>query len=204
MSRTGPNVLIIMCDQLRADALGCYGNAIVPTPNIDALADGGVVFTNAYSQTPVCVPARQNMLTGRHSHELELMENGREPIGKFPHLAEVMTQAGYRTAAIGKMHFHPPRTPHGFVHMELSEEIPADRNDDQYLMYLRDKGFEHIHEPHGQRHETYYEPQISPLPADETTTAWTARRTAAYIRDSADHDQPFFLHDRFHQAASAV
>ena len=53
-----PNILLIMCDQLRASALGCYGNSVVKTPWIDSLARDGVVFDRAYTQTPVCVPAR--------------------------------------------------------------------------------------------------------------------------------------------------
>ncbi|NLX06407.1 MAG: sulfatase-like hydrolase/transferase [Phycisphaerae bacterium] len=190
--RDRPNVLVVMCDQLRADVLGCYGHPIVRTPNIDRLAETGVTFTNAYSQTPVCVPARQNLLTGRHSHQLDLLGNANEPIGRFPMLAELLSRAGYATAAIGKMHFHPPRQPHGFAHMELSEEIPENRDQDDYLIYLRDNGLGHVLEPHGQRHETYYEPQISVLPAQHTTTAWTARRTAAYIRQAAGTDTPFF------------
>lgn len=187
-----PNVLIILCDQLRADVLGCYGHPIVKTPNIDRLARSGVVFENAYSQTPVCIPARQNLLTGRHSHELELMENTRKTQDRFPPLATLLAQSGYHTAAVGKMHFHPPRTPYGFEHMELSEEMPKTRDEDDYLKYLSDHGFEHVHEPHGQRRETYYEPQISVLPAQHTTTAWTARRTAEFIRRSEDDKEPFF------------
>ena len=189
---TKPSVLLIHCDQLRADVLGCYGHPFVKTPNLDRLASRGAVFENAYTQTPVCVPARQNLLTGRHSWELDLLENRPEPEGKFPHLAELLGEAGYQTIALGKMHFHPARTSHGFQVMELSEEIPRRREDDEYLGYLAGKGFGFVREPHGQRHETYYEPQVSALPAEHTTTAWTAERGAAHLRRCAQEKQRFF------------
>ena len=61
------NVLVIMTDELRRDTLGCYGNKIVQTPNIDALANRGVQFENAYTPSPICVPARASIATGQYS-----------------------------------------------------------------------------------------------------------------------------------------
>ena len=59
-----PNVLLLMADQLRADCLGCYGNRMIQTPNIDRIAHEGVMFTGAYTSTPSCTPARSALLTG--------------------------------------------------------------------------------------------------------------------------------------------
>ena len=64
MNEERPNILLIMCDQLRADSLGAAGHPLVRTPNIDRLAASGVQFTRAYTESPVCVPARINALTG--------------------------------------------------------------------------------------------------------------------------------------------
>ena len=65
-----PNILIIMADQLAAQALKLYGNPVCKTPNLDELANQGIVFENAYSNNPVCVPSRASMLSGLLSPEI--------------------------------------------------------------------------------------------------------------------------------------
>ena len=98
-----PNILIIICDQLRYDALGCYGNKIIQTPAIDKLSSESVTFTNAYTSSPICVPARITMLTGRHDFTFN------KPYGhkNTPHLSHILKSSGYHTAMIGKAHlFH--------------------------------------------------------------------------------------------------
>src|SRR5262249_37485370 len=60
------NVLWIMCDQLRYDYLGCTGHPVLKTPNIDAMARRGVLFSNAYVQSPICGPSRMSFYTGRY------------------------------------------------------------------------------------------------------------------------------------------
>ena len=61
-----PNFLFVMCDQLRADYLSCYGHPHLHTPNIDRLASQGVMFSNAYCQAPLCGPSRASFYTGRY------------------------------------------------------------------------------------------------------------------------------------------
>ena len=61
-----PNILWICSDQQRFDSLGCYGNPFVETPNLDRLAQEGILFEHAYSQSPVCTPSRASFLTGRY------------------------------------------------------------------------------------------------------------------------------------------
>jgi arylsulfatase A-like enzyme len=68
MPRDRPNLLLFMPDQLRADAVGAFGNPVVQTPNVDALAGEGVVFANAYSQHSVCAQSRISMFTGLYPH----------------------------------------------------------------------------------------------------------------------------------------
>ena len=62
-----PNVIVCLCDQLRAFEVGCYGNEIIRTPHIDCLAREGVRFDLAISNNPVCMPARSALLTGQYS-----------------------------------------------------------------------------------------------------------------------------------------
>jgi arylsulfatase A-like enzyme len=113
--RPRPNVVLIMADALRQDALGCYGNPIVRTPNIDRLAQGGVRFDRAYVTTPFCSPARASVLTGRWPHAHGLWDNG----VRWPHdtttLATVLDAVGYRTGIVGKghldVHYNVPDSP---------------------------------------------------------------------------------------------
>ncbi len=63
-----PNIVLFMTDQLRRDALGCYGNEICKTPNLDAMAEQGVCFENAFTVSPVCSPSRASSMTGLYPH----------------------------------------------------------------------------------------------------------------------------------------
>ena len=78
MSEKQPNILWICTDQQRWDTLGCYGNPFVHTPNIDALAAGGVLFERCFSQSPVCTPSRASFLTGRYPRTTRCRQNGQE------------------------------------------------------------------------------------------------------------------------------
>ncbi len=190
-----PNILIIMCDQLRADVLGCYGNQFVQTPNIDKIAKNGVTFLQAYSQTPVCVPARYGLMCGKAPFQLGLTDNMQVPTVLEKPLPQMLKQQNYYTCAIGKMHFSPVRSHFGFDRMFLSEEVPGHLHDDDYLLYLQQQGYSHIIEPHGKRSENYYVPQISALPEHIHTTAWTADTTCEVIRQN--HNRPFFIFSSF-------
>ncbi len=190
-----PNLLLIMCDQLRADVLGCYGDSLVQTPNIDRLASQGVCFNHAYSETPVCVPARHGLLSGLYPFQLGLVENCPLSAEITHPLPEMIRQQGYTTLAIGKMHFSPPRRHYGFDRMILSEEIPSHIQDDDFLQFLQANGFADVIEPHGVRSDHYYEPQVSPLPEEFHTTAWTAAQTCEAIRKN--RNRPFFVFTSF-------
>ena len=99
-----PNVLFILCDDLRPDALGCYGSAHVRTPNIDALAAGGVTFANAFCTTSLCSPSRASILTGLYAHRHGVRDNFTELPAQFPHWPGRLQAAGYQTAYLGKWH----------------------------------------------------------------------------------------------------
>jgi arylsulfatase A-like enzyme len=99
-----PNVLFIICDQLRADHLGFAGNQVVRTPNIDSIAARGMVFDNAWVANPVCMPNRSTIMTGRMSTAHGVVFNDRSlDWGGYTHV-RTFREAGYRTALIGKSH----------------------------------------------------------------------------------------------------
>ena len=136
MSR--PNLLFIMPDQLRADFLSCYGADFIDTPFIDSLADGGVLYPNSYSPSPVCVPARCVLLTGRDAIANGVLGNQHflrsdlEQTGVRT-WAQILSEAGYLTASIGKMHFYPWDASLGFEHRVICEDKRwLDIEDDYY------------------------------------------------------------------------
>jgi choline-sulfatase len=119
------NILFIMSDQHNAHALGCYGNSEVRTPNLDRLAKEGVRFENAFCQTGQCCPSRYTIFTGRYAHSHGLRWNGvRENLGETT-IAEILRDAGYMTATIGKHHMKYSPAEHGFDHVVDTMEYNA-------------------------------------------------------------------------------
>ena len=97
-----PNVLFVICDQLRADHLGFAGNSVVQTPNIDAIAAGGTVFDRAYVNNPVCMPNRSTIMTGRMPSAHGVVFNDRSLDPNVNTFVAQLRDAGWRTALIGK------------------------------------------------------------------------------------------------------
>jgi len=99
-----PNILYIFSDQQRSDTLGCYGQNLAVTPNLDKLAGAGVVFNNAFSVQPLCGPARSCMQTGRYATQNGCHINGL-PLKESPdNLGSLLSATGYKTGYIGKWH----------------------------------------------------------------------------------------------------
>ena len=99
-----PNVLFILCDDLRWDALGYAGNRYVKTPNIDRLAREGVAFKNMFCTTALCSPSRASILSGLYAHTHGVVDNFTEYPTNRPHFPRVLKAAGYDTAYVGKWH----------------------------------------------------------------------------------------------------
>lgn len=101
-----PNILIIISDQLRRDALGLYGDQNICTPNIDALANSGIQFNNACSTYPLCVPFRFTLMTGQPAHTRMIPTLGWRMSPAERTLADEFNEAGYETAYFGKWHLY--------------------------------------------------------------------------------------------------
>jgi arylsulfatase len=101
-----PNILLIMCDQLRADALGCTGSW-VKTPHIDRVAREGIRFTNCVTNSPVCLPARISMATGHYPHNTGVWDNCPYELPEgTPTWMSAIRDVGYRTSVFGKTALH--------------------------------------------------------------------------------------------------
>lgn len=101
-----PNVLFIFSDQHNAQVLGCAGDDIIRTPNLDRLAREGVTFNQAYCQNPLCVPSRASLLTGRQSRNIGIYTNTDMLEPNSCTIPRVLSANGYRTCLIGKAHFN--------------------------------------------------------------------------------------------------
>ena len=109
----GLNFVVILADDLGYGELGAYGQKLIRTPNLDALAAEGLRFTDAYAAAPVCAPSRCSLLTGLHSGHATVRENPWGPGGQAAlsdrdfTFAEALRARGYRTALVGKWGFGP-------------------------------------------------------------------------------------------------
>ena len=108
------NLLIIMADEFTSKALGCYGNSLVRTPNIDALAARGTLFRSAYTNNPICMPARAAFATGRYTHETRYWDNVIAYDGRVPSWAHRLSAHGHDCVSIGKLHYVNAEAPTGF------------------------------------------------------------------------------------------
>lgn len=104
-----PNIILVFADDLGYGDLGCYGQKLIKTPNIDQMAQDGILLTDFYSAAPVCAPSRCSLITGKHAGHAFIRHNVNQlPLGQLPipeeevTIAELLKQAGYSTAAFGK------------------------------------------------------------------------------------------------------
>lgn len=192
-----PNILFLFTDMQRADTIGALGNGVIRTPQLDRLAREGTAFTNAFSPSPVCVPARCCLHYGHYPQRTGLCDNGRMPEDNGLSYAETLGSHGYRTHAVGKCHFTPDhRARRGFQSREMQEECQSDANADDYLGWLEANGLD-SYEPHGARGEMYYIPQVSSLPAEAHPSQWVGDRSVAFIEEASRSDQPWLLFSSF-------
>lgn len=120
-----PNILFIMTDQQSTRGVGAYGGPAI-TPNIDAMASGGVRFENVACPSPICVTSRSSFICGKHPHRNDIWDNGSPFACDEITLPYRLAAAGYRTLAAGKLHFIGADQLHGF-HDRLTPDVyPAD------------------------------------------------------------------------------
>ena len=186
-----------MPDQLRYDFLSCYGADFIETPNIDRIAEKGVLFNRAYSQHPLCVPARTALMTGMHAIETGVLDNGQFLRGDYAECgikpwAQLMAEAGYYTAAIGKMHFYPWDLRMGFQYRSICEDKRWIEIRDDYYHFLKERGKRKLH---GNEHEGYFENKgaiVNRIPYEEQCDYFVGREACRFI-ENYGKDEPFFM-----------
>ena len=109
------NVLVLLSDEHTRRVMGGYGNPIVRTPHLDALAASGTRFASAYCQTPICVPSRGSLATGRWPHTIGSWDNATPYVGtEAPSWGHRLTAQGHRVTTVGKLHYRRVDDPSGF------------------------------------------------------------------------------------------
>lgn len=193
-----PNVILILCDQMRGDALRADGNRFIETPNIDYLASRGTRFRRAYTAVPSCIPARSILWSGQRQWHTGVLGQGRGQ-GPMPNdfahtIAGEFARAGYRTHLVGKGHFNPHRASMGFQTMELDES--GRMPDSEHRQWFRTHAPEGVTpDDHGVAFNSWH---ARPWHTEEHLhpTAWTMSRSLAFL-ESHDCAQPFFLNISF-------
>jgi arylsulfatase len=192
-----PHVLLITTDHWPAHLLGCAGHPDIQTPTLDELARCGRRFTNAYSECPVCIPARRSLLTGQcpRSHGDRTFQTTLE-MPSVPTVAECFGKAGYQTFATGKLHVFPQRARAGFDDVLLAEEgRPHWGVWDDYDIFLGDRGYAGRQFDHAMSNNQYTARPWH-LPEDCHVTSWTAREMSRSIR-RRDPTRPGFWYMSF-------
>jgi choline-sulfatase len=109
------NLLFILSDEHSRRVLGCYGHQMIRTPHLDRLATSGVRFSDAYSNSPICVPSRAALATGRHVHQIRFWDNAIPYDGSVKSWHHRLREAGHEVTAIGKLHFRSADDDNGFT-----------------------------------------------------------------------------------------
>ncbi len=189
--------MFILPDQLRADFVGCYGADFAKTPNIDALAQNGVMYNRCISPSPICVPARASMLTGENALANNVLHNGawlapnHEECGLHT-WPKILSEQGYNTVAVGKMHFYPWDILEGFQERIISEDKRHVHIKDDYAIALAEQGHQKYH---GLDCEGYVETKgcfENPLPKALQADTWICDKACDYIKEYKE-DQPFAM-----------
>ncbi|MBD8065984.1 sulfatase-like hydrolase/transferase [Devosia sp. PTR5] len=177
-----PNVLLICADQWPSQLLGCTGRPDIETPTIDRLASVGTRFSRAYSETPICGPARRALMTGTDAR----VHGDRTfkpdlPMPPIPTLAGCFRDAGYQTNAVGKMHVFPVRHRIGFDDVKLSDNGRSAIAHDDFDAYLSEQGHAGEEFLHGMSNNEY---SWRPWHLDERhhNTNWVTREACKTIK----------------------
>lgn len=188
-----PNILLVLSDQLRTDALGCYGGTRIATPHLDDLARRGVVFDRCYVNNPVCTPSRACLWTGKtvHGHGVH---NLHDVLPESEHLfPERLRELGYRTALFGKLHVSARVVDQNETHphegFDVRESALSPYNHDcrhhAYRDWLRER------DPAFLGRLRREGPAIGPVPGDLHFSTWVAERAGEFIRREVARG-PFF------------
>lgn len=182
-----PNILFIQVDQLTAQSLQAYGDKICHSPNLDRLAENGVVFETAYCNFPLCAPSRFSMATGQLCSAIGAYDNAAEMPASIPTYAHYLRDLGYQTSLSGKMHFIGPDQYHGFEERLTPDLYPADFS---WVPNWGDEGKRDTNDPRSVTISGICERSVQ-IDFDEEATYRAIQHLYDMARSS--DDRPFFM-----------
>ena len=197
-----PNILWLMADEYRFDAMHCAGHPMVSTPNLDRLAREGMRFATTYTVSPVCSPSRASAFSGRYAHVHGVTTNQVPAHNGEIFLPSMLRHYGYHTCISGKLHFVPTRFDFGFDEFySFSAEGPTPEKG--YMAFLKRK--------YGSPAKFPIVPGTCPWPDDplgrdvgvfkhepqDFETEWIADRALDFLRSRKGNAQPWFLYTSF-------
>ena len=205
MATTRPNLVLIMCDQLRYDCAGFAGHQLVRTPNLDRLAESGVVCEQTYCASPVCSPARASWLTGLYPHAHgQLVNYGPTPQERpwmrmrpdCVTLGDLFAAAGYRCGIVGPWHLGDDHRPqHGFEPFWRTYGYQGEGHPDRLFDYLAREGVLNIYGEEGRSRVVNAGYHLSHAILDDPRqqrTTWTIDQGLEFV-EANDEGEPFFL-----------
>ena len=222
MDAERPNILFLYADQHRADVLGSAGNDVVVTPHLDRLAREGVRCTNAWTESPICQPARASMLTGRYPTDHGILGNFvGDASPEWATVPQAIRAAGYDTASSGKTHYSswpmgangPEDTPppadewiasFGFDHVveEFDRYVHVGSYDTPYVRFLQAhdalEPYQDAVRARFRSGDRHWEAVTSPLPQELDLTSFLAEEAHRWLGDRCG-DRPWFLQLSFVQ-----
>lgn len=218
-----PNILLITSDQQHWNTLGCL-NSEIRTPNLDRLANEGMLFSRAYTPNPTCTPTRASIITGKYPSQHGAWSLGTKLSEDEHTIGEDLTAAGYRTALVGKAHFQPLKGTdefpsleaypilqdldfwrefaepfYGFEHVELARNHTDEAHVGQhYALWMEEKGLknwrDYFRPPTGNNKDQFRKWLI---PEEYHYDTWIAERTNALLEAYAEKGENFFLWSSF-------
>lgn len=185
------HVVVIMSDEHDPRVMACAGHALVKTPHLDALAERGVRFTDAYTPSPICVPARAAFATGRRVHQTRHWDNAMPYTGAPAGWGHVLQREGIRVESIGKLHYRAEEDPAGFDREHIPMHVVGGHGmvwasiRDPYVASPSPKRMLGDHIGAGESSYTQYDREV-------------AARAVDWIRDAGTRpDEPFVLYVGF-------
>ena len=183
-----PNLLIIMSDEHAPMFSSPYGHPLIQTPNLDRLAENGITFTNAYCNSPLCMPSRMSFMTGKYIHHIGTWDNATPLASDEITWAHLLRNAGYDVVLAGKQHFGGMEQLHGF-RAQLARDLHAER---QHALTDWENGTPPA------RHPWQGLAQAGPGTTEEIEVDDLAETAALeYLRDTARQEQPWALNVSF-------
>jgi len=193
-----PNIIFIMDDQHRYDALGMINSTVI-TPTLDNLAKNGVLYSQAVCQTPMCVPSRNSIMFGMYPNQTGVYRNSggvADSLMPGKTMAQYFKEAGYETAGFGKTHWGKYKTDTRGFETRYTSEIPekggknmAEMNPEAKARYdaeIADMG-------PGEENNVGYLGFTSKLPEDDHRDGWITKQAIKYVKNRKD-DRPLFFY----------